>query len=266
MAALPHRRAHLRIFPLVLASLVALAWAALWAWTRSPYGRYLEHDGWTASGPAAALCRALPGGAVWLPAVFSAAAWTLMILAMMLPTTLSLFNAFARIVAGRPDRARLLVLLGAGYVAVWSAFGLLAHALHALLLAGVAQVPALAWRGWVIGAAVFALAGAFQFSALKTRCLDRCRTPLSFVISHWRGRAPHRQAFALGGRHGLFCVGCCWALMLLMFVVGAGSLGWMLALAAAMAVEKNAAWGRRLTAPLGFALLAGAALIAAGHL
>ncbi|KWK48919.1 hypothetical protein WT81_02335 [Burkholderia stagnalis] len=244
MAALPHRRAHLRIFPLVLASLVALAWAALWAWTRSPYGRYLEHDGWTASGPAAALCRALPGGAVWLPAVFSAAAWTLMILAMMLPTTLSLFNAFARIVAGRPDRARLLVLLGAG----------------------VAQVPALAWRGWVIGAAVFALAGAFQFSALKTRCLDRCRTPLSFVISHWRGRAPHRQAFALGGRHGLFCVGCCWALMLLMFVVGAGSLGWMLALAAAMAVEKNAAWGRRLTAPLGFALLAGAALIAAGHL
>ncbi|KVP86961.1 hypothetical protein WL22_03480 [Burkholderia ubonensis] len=61
-------------------------------------------------------------------------------------------------------------------------------------------------------------------------------------------------------------VGCCWALMLLMFVVGAGSLGWMLALAAAMAIEKNAAWGRRVTAPLGFALLGGAELIAAGHL
>ncbi|KVC74368.1 DUF2182 domain-containing protein [Burkholderia ubonensis] len=259
-------RAHRRVFPLVFASLVALAWAALWAWSSSPYGRYLDHGGWTESGPAAALCRALPGGAVWLPAVFDAAAWTLMILAMMLPTTLSLFNAFARVVAGRPDRARLLALVALGYVTAWSGFGLLAHALHALLLAGVAHVPALAWRGWLIGAAGFALAGAFQFSALKTRCLERCRTPLSFVISHWRGRAPQRHAFALGGRHGLFCVGCCWALMLLMFVVGAGSLGWMLALAAAMAIEKNAAWGRRVTAPLGFALLGGAVLIAAGHL
>ncbi|KUZ63881.1 hypothetical protein WI38_32385 [Burkholderia ubonensis] len=259
-------RAHRRVFPLVLASLVALAWAALWAWSSSPYGRYLDHGGWTESGPAAALCRALPGGAVWLPAAFDAAAWTLMILAMMLPTTLSLFNAFARVVAGRPDRARLIALVALGYVAAWSGFGLLAHALHALLLAGVAHVPALAWRGWLIGAAVFALAGAFQFSALKTRCLERCRTPLSFVISHWRGRAPQRHAFALGGRHGLFCIGCCWALMLMMFVVGAGSLGWMLALAAAMAIEKNAAWGRRITAPLGFALLGGAVLIAAGHL
>jgi predicted metal-binding membrane protein len=262
MSALRHRR----VFPLVFASLVALAWVSLWAWTRSPYGRYLDHGDWTSSEPVASLCRALPGGAVWLPALFYAAAWTLMILAMMLPTTLSLFNAFERVVSGRPDRARLLALVALGYVAVWSAFGLLAHALHGLLLNGVAHVPALAWRGWLIGAATLALAGAFQFSALKTRCLDRCRTPLSFVISHWRGRAPQRQAFALGGRHGLFCVGCCWALMLLMFVVGAGSLGWMLALAAAMAVEKNAAWGRRLTAPLGAVLLGGAALIVAGHL
>lgn len=86
------------------------------------------------------------------------------------------------------------------------------------------------------------------------------------MIGHWRGIAPQRQAFALGGRHGLFCVGCCWALMLLMFVVGTGSLGWMLLLAAVMAVEKNVAWGRRLTAPLGIALLAGAALLVALHL
>ncbi len=262
MSALRHRR----VFPPVFAGLVALAWVALWAWTRSPYGRYADHGGWMAAEPVAALCRALPGGAVWLPALFYAASWTLMILAMMLPTTLSLFNAFERVVSGRPDRARLLALVGLGYVAVWSSFGLLAHGLHALLLNGIAQMPALAWRGWLIGAATLALAGAFQFSTLKTRCLDQCRTPLSFVIGHWRGIAPQRQAFALGGRHGLFCVGCCWALMLLMFVVGTGSLGWMLLLAAVMAVEKNVAWGRRLTAPLGIALLAGAALLVALHL
>jgi predicted metal-binding membrane protein len=115
----------------------------------------------------------------------------------------------------------------------------------------------------VIGAAIIAVAGAFQFSALKYRCLDKCRTPLSFVIEHWRGRSQAWHAFVLGAHHGLFCVGCCWALMLLMFAVGAGSLGWMLLLAAVMAVEKNLPWGRRLSTPLGVALLAWAALLVA---
>ena len=258
-------RLHRRLFPLVLASLVGFAWVTLWAWTRSPYGRYLAHGDDASSLPLGTLCRALPGGAWWLPAVFDAAAWTLMILAMMLPTTLLLFDTFARVVSDRPDRARLLALVGLGYVAAWSGFGLVAHGLHTLLLTGIAHVPALAWRGWLIGAAVFALAGAFQFSGLKARCLDRCRTPLGFVIGRWRGRTPLRHAFALGASHGLFCVGCCWALMLLMFVVGAGSLGWMLSLAALMAIEKNAVWGRQLTAPLGVALFGAAVLIVAGH-
>jgi len=257
---------HHRVFLPVLAGLVTLAWLTLWLWARSPYGRYLDHGDWTASGPAAWLCRVVPAGSVVVPATLYALAWTLMILAMMLPTTLPLFQAFDRVVATRPDRLRLLAWLGVGYLSAWSAFGLLAHGLHAALLAGVARVPLLAWHGWLIGAATLAGAGAFQFSALKYRCLDRCRSPLSFVISHWHGPAPQRQAFMLGLRHGLFCVGCCWALMLLMFVVGAGSLGWMLVLAAAMAIEKNVSWGRRLSAPLGVALLAGAALLAATHL
>jgi predicted metal-binding membrane protein len=265
VSIVPALSRHRRLFPPVLASLVTLAWLTLWLWARSPYGRYLDHGDWTASGPAAWLCHAVPGGALFVPAALYALSWTLMILAMMLPTTLSLFNAFDRVVSGRPDHARLLALLGAGYLAAWSVFGLLVHGLHALLLAGVAQVPVLAWHNWLIGVATLAGAGAFQFSQLKYQCLDKCRTPLSFVISHWQGRAHARQAFVLGLRHGLFCVGCCWALMLLMFVVGAGSLGWMLVLAAAMAIEKNVAWGRRLSAPLGVALLAGAAWLAATH-
>ena len=75
-------------------------------------------------------------------------------------------------------------------------------------------------------------AGLFQFSALKYRCLEQCHTPFAFVAARWHGVAPAREAWRLGVDHGLFCVGCCWALMLLMFVVGMGSLGWMLALAA----------------------------------
>lgn len=256
---------HRRVFLAVLAALIALAWLVLWAWTRSPYGRYLEHDDWTSSGPAAFLCRAVPAGGVVVPLVLYAAAWILMTAAMMLPTTLPLFNAFDRLTAQRPDHGRLLMLLGLGYMAVWGAFGLLAHLLHAGVLSVLAAAPTLAGHGWLIGAATIGLAGAFQFSKLKHRCLDKCRTPLSFVIEHWRGQAQSRQAFALGVHHGLFCVGCCWALMLLMFVLGTGSLGWMLLLAAVMAIEKNLRWGRHLSAPLGFALLAWAIVLVATH-
>jgi len=257
---------HRRVFVPTLAVLVALAWLALWAWARSPYGRYLDHGDWTALGPVASLCSAIPGGAVVVPAALSAAAWMLMTTAMMLPTTLPLFDAFDRIAAGRADRLQLLVLLALGYMAAWGSFGLVAHGLHALLLSWVASVPALTWHSWLIGAATIAIAGAFQFSKLKHRCLEKCRTPLSFVIEHWRGRDQARHAFALGAHHGLFCVGCCWALMLLMFAVGTGSLGWMLMLAAAMAIEKNVSWGRRLSAPLGVALLVWAALLVASNL
>lgn len=261
----PRATRHHRVFLPVLAALVALAWLALWAWARSPYGRYLEHDDWTASGPAAFLCRVVPAGDVVMPMLLYAAAWILMTAAMMLPTTLPLFNIFDRLTAQRPDHGRLLLLLGLGYMAVWGAFGLMAHALHSALLSLVASVPALAWRGWLIGAAIIALAGAFQFSSLKYQCLEKCRTPLSFVIERWRGQAQGWNAFALGAQHGLFCVGCCWALMLLMFALGTGSLGWMLLLAAVMAVEKNVRWGRRLSTPLGVALLSWAAVLVAAH-
>jgi len=260
---MPSASRHRRIFLPLLAALVALAWAALWAWAASPYARYLDHGGWTDAGPIADWCRTLPGGTLLVPAALAGLAWLLMIAAMMLPTALPLFDAFARLIGGRSDRPRLLALLGLGYVAAWAGFGVLAHALHGLLLASVDSVPVLAGHAWLIGAATIAGAGAFQFSRLKRRCLDKCRTPLGFVIEHWRGRRQSWQAFALGAHHGLFCVGCCWALMLLMFVVGAGNLGWMLLLAAVMAIEKNLPWGRRLSAPLGFALLAWAALLVA---
>jgi predicted metal-binding membrane protein len=105
------------------------------------------------------------------------------------------------------------------------------------------------------------LGGAFQFSPLKHACLKKCRSPFSFVIEHWRGRRERWQALSLCIGHGIFCVGCCWALMLLMFAVGAGNLIWMLILALLMAVEKNIRWGRRLSAPIGTALLVWGAVL-----
>lgn len=249
----------------LLGGLIALAWIALWAWSASPYGRYLDHGDWLTAGPAAFLCRALPAGEVIVPAALHSLGWVTMTAAMMLPTTLPLLDRFSRLSAARPERGQLVGLLVAGYLVVWIAFGLVAHGLDLAVLEGFRRAPWLAVNGWLVGALVIAGAGLFQFSALKHRCLDKCRTPLSFLMQHWRGQAERRRAFLLGAHHGIFCVGCCWALMLLMFVVGTGSIGWMLALGAVMAIEKNMPWGRRLSAPLGIALLAGSAAIVIWH-
>ena len=129
------------------------------------------------------------------------------------------------------------------------------HAGDLGLHAAVRQVDWLGSHAWVIGAATLIGAGAYQFSSLKYRCLEKCRSPLSFITEHWRGRGELGHAFRLGVHHGLFCVGCCWLLMLLMFAVGIGNLGWMLTLGAVMALEKNVRWGKRISAPLGIVLI-----------
>ena len=177
-----------------------------------------------------------------------------------------LFRRFERLVHARPDRRRLIELLIAGYLLAWAGFGIAAHLLDAAVHGVARQSDWLMLNGWVLGAVVLAGAGLFQFSRLKYHCLDRCRTPFGFIAQHWRGTAPLRRALRLGLDHGLYCVGCCWAIMLLMFIVGTGNVGWMLALGAVMAVEKNAPWGARLSRPLGAALIGAAGLLAGVNL
>jgi predicted metal-binding membrane protein len=252
------------LFTALLTLLVVASWTALWLWSTSPYGRYLEHGGWGDAGVLAPLCRAVPGGAVLVPLLLHAAAWMLMIAAMMLPTTFPLLAMFRRITGARPDAGRLAALTVLGFLAAWLAFGLVAHAADAALRWAAERYIGFAAHAWMVGAIVLATAGLFQFSALKYRCLEECRTPFTFVGARWHGLSPLREAFRIGLDHGVFCVGCCWALMLMMFVVGTGSLGWMLALAALMAAEKNLPGGKRLRTPLGLGLLgwAGAIVLA----
>ncbi|AIO65300.1 DUF2182 domain-containing protein [Burkholderia oklahomensis] len=249
-----------RVFVPLAIAMIAAAWITLWMWDSSPYARFLHHVDWSETN-LAGLCRLIPAGDAIVPAMLHAAAWLLMIVAMMLPTVLPLLRTFERLTAARPDRNRLMLLVVLGYLAVWSVFGLAVDAGDAGLHALARRTPWLAWHGWLVGAIVLTLAGAYQFSSLKYRCLDKCRSPLMFVSEQWRGGSARRDSFLLGVRHGLFCVGCCWMLMCLMFAVGAGSVGWMLALGAVMAVEKNLPRGGRLSAPLGVALLGWAASI-----
>ena len=240
-----------RAFLILLASLVASAWIALWIWGRSPYSRYLSHQ----------QLGELGTGSLFMPITFYLVGWTLMTIAMMLPSAVPVLETFRRLTAAREDRSRLLVLVIGGYLAVWLGFGIAAHIADWLLHELVERSSWLEARAWLIGAGTLLLAGGFQFSRLKYRCLEKCRAPLSFVTEYWRGRAERRNAFLLGIHHGIFCVGCCWALMLLMFGVGVGNVAWMLGLGAVMVVEKNLSWGRKLSAPIGVALLAWGGLI-----
>jgi predicted metal-binding membrane protein len=240
------RVADQRLFTALVAALVALAWLVLWVWGQSPYARYLEH------GELAEL--SVQGGVLVIALVF-VAGWTLMTVAMMLPTSLPLITLFRTLVRQRPDRTGLVVLLMAGYLGIWTLFGVMVYIGHWGGHQALEEIGWLEANAWAIGAATLVLAGLYQFTPLKYHCLDKCRSPLSFIMGHWQGSHEQSQAFRLGVHHGIFCIGCCWSLMLLMFVVGMGNIGWMLVLGTVMAVEKNMPWGRRLSAPLGVVLL-----------
>ena len=241
-----------KLFAAALFGLIVLAWVSLWIWSSSPWGRFLGHEEGGEAG--------LGDDYLVLLLVF-VAGWTLMTVAMMLPTSLPLVTLFRGLVRRRPDHALLVGLVLVGYLGVWTSFALLVHAGDRGIHAVVDQVGWLEANAWVIGAGTLLLAGLYQFSSLKYRCLDKCRSPFSFVMAHWRGGRGRSDALRLGLDHGLFCLGCCWSLMLVMFAVGVGNLAWMLVLAAVMAFEKNHPLGRRLSAPVGAALVVWACVL-----
>jgi predicted metal-binding membrane protein len=179
-------------------------------------------------------------------------AWQVMTAGMMLPSSFPLIHLFVRASRGqeRPGLARMSFFVG--YFAVWTWFALMAIAGDASMHWLAGQIAFLRERPWLIGGCVLLLAGAFQFSAVKDRCLRQCRLPFNFLQRHYR-RGVH-AAWDLGLRHGLFCLGCCWALMLTMFAVGVGNLAWMASLTGVMVVEKTMPWGRRLAPIVGIVL------------
>jgi predicted metal-binding membrane protein len=238
-------RAEPLIFAATMAALVVGAWLALAFVGTTPYAGYLDHH-------VAVEATALPYPA---RATVFVAGWLLMSVAMMLPSSLPLVTVFRTITRRRPRPGRDLALLTVGYLTTWGFFGLAAFLGDSALHAVADRTRLLTSSEGLIFAATVLVAGLFQFSPLKYSCLRQCRSPVGFVASHWHGGDQRFAAFVLGARHGLFCVGCCWALMLLMFAVGGVNLGWMLGLGAVMFVEKAVAWGRWITAPVG-ALLA----------
>ncbi len=136
---------------------------------------------------------------------------------------------------------------------MWIAFSIAATAAQWALQAMGWTDPMIVSVSPGLTAALLLVAGVYQFSPLKRLCLSRCRTPFGFLLGEWR--AGTGGAFAMGLRHGLHCLGCCWALMALLFVGGAMNLAWVAALAVAAGVEKLLPRGERLAAALGIALI-----------
>jgi predicted metal-binding membrane protein len=171
------------------------------------------------------------------------AMWAVMMTAMMLPSVspfLLLYGAVAR--KSRTDTAaRDVYALAAGYLAVWTIFSLSATALQRVLAQFLLVSPMMEASSPVFAALLLFIAGAYQLTPLKHACLRTCRSPLGFLMSHWR--AGSRAAFRMGLDHGAYCVGCCWALMLLLFAGGVMNLTVILALTAFVAFEKLAPFG-----------------------
>ena len=165
--------------------------------------------------------------------------WTVMMVAMMLPTAvraIDVFGAFARKRMSAIGSAPATSVFVLGYVAVWTAYAAFAAAGQVALSRTSLLAPTLHSTSVVLSVALLLLAGTFQFTSLKEACLTHCRSPFPFFLANWRDG--DWSAFMLGIQHGGYCVGCCWALMGLMFVFGAMSLLWMGALSVFMLCEK----------------------------
>jgi predicted metal-binding membrane protein len=225
-----------------LAALTALAWAYL-KWSPMP----------------------MPGSSGGLRTAHYVAVtflmWFVMMVGMMVPSvvpTVLLFDRVARRAAPGSILGRTAPFV-AGYLLVWCGFSVAATALQVeLIAAGWIDAMGVAARPWFT-AALLAGVGLYQWLPAKRACLDHCRSPVQFLVEAYRPGAS--GALLMGLRHGLYCLGCCWALMLLLFVGGVMNLLWVAAIAAVVFVEKLLARGEWLRRAIGVVALAAAVAV-----
>jgi predicted metal-binding membrane protein len=245
-----------------LATLTALAWAYVYAgagtgmpastMTALALFPHLRPD------PMAGMAMPMPFG--WLAAV---AMWWVMMVAMMTPSVAPLVLLYGRVLEhhrGEAASRRLApsIYVVAGYLAGWLAFSIVAATIQMLVQRAGFLSSTMLWSSSApFSAAVLAAAGLYQLSPLKSACLANCRGPVEFLTRHWRPGCA--GAFAMGVRHGTYCVGCCWMLMALLFVGGVMNLAWIAALATLVLVEKLTPAGPIVSRASGVVLLAWAA-------
>lgn len=183
--------------------------------------------------------------------------WWIMMIAMMVPSaapTILLHHGLTRQSDGSPGGGRATWAFVAGYLVVWAVFSALATSLQwTLQPLGLIAPGMMSLRGDALAGAVLIVAGLYQFTPLKHACLRQCQAPAVFLSRHWQPGT--HGAWAMGLRHGTFCLGCCWALMLLLFVGGVMNLYWIAGLALLVAVEKYLIHGRLSSQIIGVTLV-----------
>ena len=213
-----------------LALLTALAWGVM---TREARGM--------SPGAGACCCMMAPDTNPWdagaLPPLFFM--WAEMMVAMMIPSAAPMILTFAMVQRKRREQERPYVPTGlflAGYLLAWTIFSAFAAAAQWILHAKALLTPMMASNNSIFGGAILAAAGIFQFTPLKNACLVRCRSPLHFLLTDWREGKP--GALVMGLKHGAYCTGCCWILMLLLFLGGVMNLFWIAAISIFVLLEK----------------------------
>lgn len=184
--------------------------------------------------------------------------WLAMMTAMMFPAITPVVKLYGR--AAAAGRVAPLPWFVGGYIAIWTSMGLPAYAAWRALMDPIEQVQP--WAGRLAGA-VLLVAAVWQVTPLKSACLRHCRSPISFFLRFGSKVTRPTGALRMGATHGLFCLGCCWALMAILVALGTMNLAWMAALALLILVEKNAPAGERIALAAGvvFAVLGLALLV-----
>jgi predicted metal-binding membrane protein len=199
----------------------------------------------------------MPAMAAWGTAEFVMlfVMWAVMMVAMMLPSAAPMILLVVSTYRRRGDRSRVLTAaFGLGYLLAWTVFSAAAAFVQLMLHRAALLSANMATNSVIIGAGILLLGGIYQWLPLKTACLTHCRSPLAFLAAHWREGAT--GALTMGLRHGLYCVGCCWALMLLLFSAGVMNLFWVAAIAIFVLIEKLVSQGQLIGRVAGAALIA----------
>ena len=186
------------------------------------------------------------------------AMWAVMMVAMMLPSAAPVTLLIASLARKRREAGTARGVTAGpfvlGYLAVWLAFAATATVLQWGLDAARLLSESMALASMLVAGGVLILAGIYQWTPLKQACLRHCRSPLDFLLHHWRDGA--LGAFVSGARHGVFCLGCCWMLMALLFVGGIMNLAWIAGVALLVLIEKTLPWGGRMGRVTGAVLVA----------
>jgi predicted metal-binding membrane protein len=246
--------------------LIALAWAYIF-WLaqqmQAPADPMagMNMAGMSSMNMAGMAAMAAPAIQPWSTAQFALmfVMWAVMMTGMMLPSAAPMILLYARVGRHAAAQQKPFAATGwfaLGYILAWAVFSLAATAAQSLL-AGLALLsPMLKSSNAWLGGGVLIIAGAWQMTSLKDTCLAQCRAPLDFIQRHGGFKPGIKNAVALGLRHGLYCVGCCWALMLLLFVGGVMNLLWIAGLAILVLGEKLLPQGRLLSRAAGIAMIA----------